>query len=327
VLAAIGRQYRNALMCAFTGKAASVLRTKTGLSANTIHATFYLPKGKVLLDDGTEDLVFGKRYGFGDLRGTVALFDEASMISEKIATDILGMGVRIVACGDPGQLPPVKGKQFFTEADFTLTQIHRQALNSPIIRQAHRVRSGLPYEKDTANFQVSRFVTMKEMAGWHGLFEADVVMVFYKESKRKLDMAMRAMNGFAGKFPQAGEPVMCRKNAADYGIWNGVTYRLIEPFRYGASSLTVEVDGVAVRVPRIVFKGIASPLPPRTEPVSLFDYGYATTVHRSQGSEWPNVLLLDECPDHQTYKRPWVYTGITRASERIQVMRIISNSW
>ena len=51
-----------------------------------------------------------------------------------------------------------------------------------------------------------------------------------------------------------------------------------------------------------------------------FAFGYAMTVHKSQGSEWPYVLLVDE------YRRPeqrreWVYTAITRASERILVVR------
>jgi exodeoxyribonuclease-5 len=51
----------------------------------------------------------------------------------------------------------------------------------------------------------------------------------------------------------------------------------------------------------------------------LFDYGYAITVHRAQGSQWDNVVLIDEW--HFEDREKWLYTGITRAAERITILR------
>ena len=62
------------------------------------------------------------------MRGKVILLDECSMIDRKTANDLLQSGARIVAVGDPGQLPPVQGAPFFNDADITLRTIHRQAL-------------------------------------------------------------------------------------------------------------------------------------------------------------------------------------------------------
>jgi exodeoxyribonuclease-5 len=52
--------------------------------------------------------------------------------------------------------------------------------------------------------------------------------------------------------------------------------------------------------------------------LTSFDFGYAMTVHKAQGSEWPNVILIDEYY-RRLERTSWVYTGITRASERIIV--------
>ena len=53
--------------------------------------------------------------------------------------------------------------------------------------------------------------------------------------------------------------------------------------------------------------------------VSAFDYGHCLTVHKSQGSEWNRVLLIDE--NHKYDRRKWAYTGITRAAKSIIVQR------
>ena len=72
------------------------------------------------------------------------VIDEASMVGEYLATDIQSFGVPIFVMGDPGQLPPVSDKPGFTNAepDYQLTEIHRQALDSPIIRVADLARRG-----------------------------------------------------------------------------------------------------------------------------------------------------------------------------------------
>jgi exodeoxyribonuclease-5 len=51
-----------------------------------------------------------------------------------------------------------------------------------------------------------------------------------------------------------------------------------------------------------------------------FDFGYSITVHKSQGSEWSNVILIDEYRRREERKE-WLYTGITRAADKITIIR------
>jgi exodeoxyribonuclease V len=52
-----------------------------------------------------------------------------------------------------------------------------------------------------------------------------------------------------------------------------------------------------------------------------FTYGYALTVHKSQGSQWDNVVLFDESYAFREHRARWLYTGLTRAAEKILVVR------
>ena len=51
-----------------------------------------------------------------------------------------------------------------------------------------------------------------------------------------------------------------------------------------------------------------------------FDYGYALTVHKAQGSQWDNVYLFDESYAFREHRARWLYTGVTRAAERLTVV-------
>lgn len=170
VAAYIARSHKGALLCAPTGKASSVLRAKTGLDATTVHSAFYKFVETVTREGEPPRLVFLPAHPPGSLRGKLLLLDECSMISREVARDILATGVTIISIGDDAQLPPVEGAAFFTEASFTLTEVHRQALSSPIIRQAHRVRAGADYEPDGPAFRVAPKLTNTD------LLAADVVL-------------------------------------------------------------------------------------------------------------------------------------------------------
>ena len=65
---------------------------------------------------------------------------------------MLRTGCKVIACGDPGQLSPVNDERYFVRPDAQLTEIHRQALDSAIIRQAHHVRAGRGYTMDGDDF-------------------------------------------------------------------------------------------------------------------------------------------------------------------------------
>jgi exodeoxyribonuclease-5 len=131
----------------------------------------------------------------------------------------------------------------------------------------------------------------------------------------------RRLAGHLAPYPEAGEPLLCLKNAPRFGVYNGGVYACAAPFRPGDAMLGVLIDGGVVSIPNVIFAGQQPGFNDfALEATTEFDYGYALTVHKAQGSEWPRVLLIDEYrrPDH---RREWIYTGITRAAASIVVVQ------
>lgn len=311
VLAEVARGLPQAILCTLTGKAASVLRRKTGLQVSTIHAAFYKLDEVAKDKRGKPVLRFTTIHDCNQLADKIILIDESSMISHELARDIINTGARIVACGDPGQLPPVTGARYFSHANVTLQTIHRQALESPIIRQAHRVRQEQPYRDDGEAFQVlKRGLTDAE------IMQADVILCHTNATRYAANLHARNVRGFIQPTPQIGEPVMCLKNAPQFGIYNGAVYSLAAPFLQGDADIVIDVDGTMTRIPWVTFEGVRSAVPQHVEPLTSFDFGYAMTVHKAQGSEWSNVVLIDEYFRRQE-RTSWLYTAITRAMEKI----------
>lgn len=317
VLSHLAQIHPRAMLCTFTGKAASILRLKTGLDAMTIHSAFYRLKKERLTEQGKTELEFLAAFKNGELSNSLLLLDECSMINEAMARDLIDTGAKIIACGDPGQLPPVEGKQFFRTPNITLKTIHRQALESPIIRQAHAVRQGKPYESDGDDFRVAKHGQLSNIEK----LDADIVLCWTNATKRAVNRHIRELRGFAMMpHPQAGEPVVCLRNAPDYGIFNGAIYTLREPFMEGDTSIVLDVEGSRIRVEDVNFEGLKSGLPPKAKANTWFDFGYALTVHKAQGSEWSNVILIDEYRRREERKE-WLYTGITRAADKLTIIR------
>lgn len=314
VLAYVARRMPGAKLVALTGKAASVLRAKTGLQASTVHSLFYELIGETLDATGRRNLEWRRANRPGALAGRIVLIDEASMIDTETAADIRATGARIIACGDPGQLPPVRGQQAFSRATLTLTEIHRQALESPIVRQAHRVRRGARYEADGDGFQV------KGSASEGDLLAADKVLCWRNETRHALNAQFRWMRDIAHLPPQPGEPIVALRNRPWKGIYNGAVYILAEPFDPATdTSIVIEIDGVPTLIRNVVWGVPPMDCPdPSRKPIG-FEYGYALTVHKSQGSEWDDVLLVDEY-DRADARIPWLYTGITRAAKRCLIV-------
>lgn len=316
VLSHIARAHPNAILCTLTGKAASILRRKAQLPAETIHSAFYRLREKTRDKKGKMVMTWDRQHDTGDLANGLVLLDECSMVPESIAADILSTGAKIVACGDPGQLPPVKGAQYFSAPDFTLRTIHRQALESPIVRQAHRVREGNRYEADGEAFRVvaPRGIAAEEVLA------ADAILCWTNRTRQTVNQRAREMRGInLFPMPQRSEPVICLKNVRDLGIFNGAVYALTRPFIEGDTEIWLDVDGAEVRVPNSAFAGFK--FCGQGEPTGYFDFGYAMTVHKAQGSEWSKVILIDE------YRRPeqrteWLYTAITRAADAITVIAV-----
>lgn len=125
-----GHARGNVAFAAFTGKAARVMRQKGCEGARTIHSLIYNtevhPNGHVTVTLKPKD----------DLRQySLIVIDECSMVNEEMGRDLLSFGIPVLVLGDPAQLPPVSGGGYFTsqDPDFMLTEVHRQAADSPIL--------------------------------------------------------------------------------------------------------------------------------------------------------------------------------------------------
>src|SRR5688500_11043036 len=137
------------LFAAFTGKAAQVMRNKGCPGARTIHSLIYRPRGeKPEKETGELQPAFALNRTSEVRKAKLVVIDECSMVDQKLGLDLLSFGTPILVLGDPGQLPPVKngegGGGFFTERapDVMLTEVHRQAMDNPIIALAGKVREG-----------------------------------------------------------------------------------------------------------------------------------------------------------------------------------------
>lgn len=238
------------------------------------------------------------------------------MVGSRLALDLLDTGVRVVACGDPGQLPPVADHQYFTDPDLTLRTIHRQALESPIVRQAHRVRSTGTYVADGDDFQVLGGATDEHHRA------ADVALCWRNATRRALNARRRrVLRDLDGTTLRAGEPLMALQNDYRIGLVNGEVYVALADRAPGGDLLLRAEDGreLSVLNPRI--EDLDGDFDERRDDdeVKPFALAYAATVHKFQGSEADTVLLVDEHREGDG-RREFLYTGFTRAAKRIFVV-------
>ncbi|TGP28251.1 ATP-binding protein [Mesorhizobium sp. M2D.F.Ca.ET.232.01.1.1] len=317
------------LYMAYTGKAAMVMRKNGCVGAMTIHATIYQ------VDFNHETGV--KKFVLRDVDelADAALFviDECSMVDEEIGKDILSFGVPVLVLGDPAQLPPVKGGGFFTDADpdVMLTEIHRQAAENPIVRMATTIREGgrLEYGIYGASEVIRRAALTQEH-----VMQAGQVLVGLNKTRTSYNTRMREILGRASDMPEPDDQLVCLKNDRNKGIFNGGLWKVVEMLkrrrghlndhcvRMHVASLDFEsTTPVDIRVRREFFLGQGNEVPwKELSGLQQFDYGYALTVHKAQGSQWETVCLFDESSNFSTDRARWLYTGLTRAAEKITVV-------
>lgn len=321
---------------AFTGKAAQVLRSKGALNARTIHSLIYRPRGEEAVEDVTTgktsmNPTFSLNRQSPVARAKLLVIDECSMVDEELGRDLLSFGTPILVLGDPAQLPPISGGGFFTEQepDFLLTEIHRQARDNPIIRLALDVREGREFMKgDYGTAQViGRDEVDRDL-----VLAADQVLVGTNRTRRRYNQRLRELKGFTASYPQAGDKLVCLRNDPAKGLLNGSLWKVMtssrETVKPGINLLvSPEEDdpdrGVAkIKLLKAAFDDPDADIPwQQKKRFDDFDYGYALTVHKAQGSQWNDVVLFDESWAFKETRQRWLYTAITRAAERLTIVR------
>ena len=321
---------------AFTGKAAQVLRAKGAVNARTIHSLIYRPRGEEQVEDETTGKktmspTFSLNRQSPIAKAALVIVDECSMVDEALGRDLMSFGTPILVLGDPAQLPPISGGGFFTEhePDHLLTEIHRQARDNPIIRLAMDVREGREFmHGDYGTAQViGRDGVNQEL-----VLEADQVLVGTNRTRRRYNQRLRTLKGFDALYPQAGDKLVCLRNDPNKGLLNGSLWKVMtsskETVKPGINLLvSPEEDDPDRGVAKIKLLKAAFEDPEADIPWQLkkrfddFDYGYALTVHKAQGSQWNNVVLFDESYAFRDTRQRWLYTAITRAAERLTIVR------
>ena len=317
------------LFSAFTGKAAQVLRAKGCKDARTLHSLIYRPRGETA-DEGTGEVspTFALNRGSPVAKASLVIVDECSMVDEALGRDLLSFGAPVLVLGDPGQLPPVQGGGYFTEAppDALLSEVHRQARENPIIAMAQHVREG--GRLAPGRYGDSRVIDRREINA-ADVLAADQVLLGVNRTRRLYNQRIRELKGFSDLLPQADDKLVCLRNNSEKGLLNGGLWRVRQcSARKDLLTLLLrsEDEEPAAYAKARVLKQAFAPegeAPPwdKLRNVDQFDYGYALTVHKAQGSQWDSVVLFDESYAFKEYRDRWLYTAITRAAERIVVVR------
>lgn len=309
----------NVLYASYTGKAALVMRKNGCHGAVTLHSLLYKP---VVDKDGVVHFTYNANSNLADAR--LLIVDECSMVNEDLAKDIMSFGVPILVLGDPMQLPPIEGAGYFTEAtpDVMLTEIHRQAKDNPIVYLATRARNG--YDIKPGIYDGSKVVssiTMRE------LLEADQVIVGRNATRDTVNKRFRLEKGFEGLLPVVGDRLICLKNDKDVGIFNGELFNVkstIKSKRYGFHDyrlvdISNENKVIAATAHDYLFDHSPEPNWKYLKFSQKFDYGYGITCHKSQGSQWENVVIFNESWCFRETAHRWLYTAITRAQENVTI--------
>jgi len=308
---------------AFTGKAALVMREKGCKEARTIHSMIYKPR-----DVDAEEPSFVLNEDSVAAKADLIIIDECSMVDAELGRDLLSFGKPVLVLGDPAQLPPVKGGGYFTEAepDIMLTEVHRQAADNPIIRMSMLVREGGGLSHGA--YGESRVIRREDIDA-SAVVEADQVLVGLNNTRRAYNRRMRALFGHEAALPEPGDKLVCLRNERKKGLLNGSMWIVKTTAAVRNKKLRLGVvpeddpNRKALRVgvlPDYFTAGEeAIPFAQRRES-EAFDYGYALTVHKAQGSQWRDVILFDESHAFREHRQRWLYTGITRAVARLTVV-------
>lgn len=356
---------------AFTGKAAFVLKQKGCWDASTIHSLIYRPAGMSKAEElkqldiriaflseakdltaeqkerlkqlkaYREEVLLNRRPQFSiwdgsplfdpEVEGVVV--DEVSMVDEYLGRDLESFKKKILVLGDPAQLPPVGSGGYFTkrEPDVMLTEIHRQAEESGVLRLATLVRSGgsiasFPSCDDVIVCR-KRDVDPQELG--MAVIGADQVLVGYNETRDLFNQRMRELLGKSDPGPMPGDRLMCLRNDRSAGVFNGSQWKVLEAHndldtrcadlvliseddsttKIGVDTWLHHMLGLRDRLKNMESEDRRSRLE--------FDWSYSITVHKAQGSQWNDVVLFDEPIGDP---RRWRYTGITRAAKRLTVV-------
>ena len=327
----------------FTGKATRVLHSKLKDQGaiiakdriSTLHSFLYAP----VMGDGGQINGWIRKSKFPY---QLLIVDEASMITSDIWRDIELTGVPVLAVGDHGQLPPINSSfRIMEEPDYRLETIHRQAADSAILEVARLAREngGIPVKKfsdGVVKFDSQTNEAQVMISDFFQTYQDDTLFLTgFNNSRIQINASIRAAQWKNPDMPESGDHVVCLKNDWELGIYNGMTGKLQNiQVAKTENGETLSYEGEVVDdLGNVIYSGLLAAQQfqhPTTLKFSktqqreigqLFDYGYALTVHKAQGSQARKVIVIEERSKHMSDEdwRRWLYTAVTRAEEELYI--------
>ena len=288
----------------------------------------------------------------------VIIVDEVSMVPKQLMDLLFTHPVYVICLGDPFQLPPIDKNSdngLLARPHVFLDEIMRQAAESEIIQLATKIRHQENFSADMFTGKEVKIFNQNEL-NTGMLMWGDQVLVATNATRVKFNQAMRDQLGHGDK-PEDGDKVICLRNywddLSDAGnpLVNGTIGYLKNSFEnflqmpYWCSrrevptiianfiSETDEDYGTFNMDKKLILQGektldwkIEYRLNRSVKTQHLvpyeFTYGYAITGHKAQGSQWENIVIYEEkFPFAQEEHARWLYTCVTRASEKVVLLR------
>ena len=314
------------VLLAPTGKAARRMEECTGIPANTIHSTLAIRSDD---DDGTYDI-----------DADFVVVDEFSMVDMSLAKSLFSKirsGTKLLMIGDPDQLPSVGAGNVFRELinskvipTTVLDVVYRQSGISKIVSNAVKINTGNTYLDYDETF------SLLETASDEEAFD-EILNIYQKEVKRvgienvqvlvpyrqkayvcvdNLNKSIQAIRNppsekkeicYGNHIFRVGDRIMQIKNN-DYAS-NGETGRIVSIEPDENEDIAIEI---AFSSGKTVFYGV--------DDMDIIDLGYATTVHKSQGSEYKTVIMAMLNSHFIMLKRNLLYTAVTRAKDKVVIV-------
>lgn len=319
--------------CAYTGKAANVLRRKLkdvrGAhdmdTVSTIHSLIYR------YNPSTEKFELKDSY---DMNYDLIVVDEASMVTKQIYQDLLSFGIPIIFVGDHGQLPPVASGSFnlMERPIVKMEEILRQLKDSPIIHVSMLAR-------ETGNIPFGTYGDTVRKHGW-GNFDlkswwAPEHMILTGRNRTRIlwNQKTKLIRDMDYLKVEVDDRVVCLQNNPQNGVFNGMLGTITnmgrpkkltsdkEKFEVMPISIDLEDDGSYIGYARA--DQFWQPEKIKASwggNIDLWDIGYALTVHKSQGSQADSVLVIEEELPGNTHNR-WLYTAVTRAATDLTILK------
>lgn len=343
---------RDVVYTSFTGKATQVLQKKGNKNVSTLHKLLFEHYPKA---DGT----FYRR-PVPSISFKIVIVDECSMVPKDLLKRLANYNVHIICLGDPGQLPPIDKKDdnhLLDTPHIFLDEIMRQEEQSEIIKLTMDIRAGKPLNK-----YIGKEIQIldKEDLTTGMLQWADQVICATNATRTALNRQMRDLLG-RNESPEDGDKVICLRNYWDVWAEDGSplvngtigflhnsfnTFLKIPAYITGGrlsqidtvmanfksddgvtefNNLSMDKKMILEGEPTLTWKESFKLSNNKKFMYSLplsFTYGYAITCHKSQGSEWDNVLVIEEgFPYDKEEHQRWLYTAATRAAKKLVIIR------